>query len=368
MIAAGVSTALYLVYARRAPSGPSGGSWPGLAFGFAGFGMMIFATLLSGRRKLRAWRLGRGTSWLKGHIWLGLLAIPMILFHGGLSAGGPLTTTLLVLLFAVTGSGVIGLVLQQFMPRAMSEMVPLETIYDEIPHVCEQLRAESDRLVVSVCGELGLPRDGEPGEDRTPGRVRGGGQTRRSRGSMGTDDTDGTDGTPGAGRTGEAGWRSTTGAERAGRSAQALRETGRAGTAGAGIRSSRGPTPTAALTAQAAVVATAAPAAEPVPGSGPLREFYVSRLRPYLAPGGADDAELGRREYARGLFDRLRTFLPPSLAGTLEDLAEICEERRQLRVQSRMHGLMHGWLYVHVPLTAALMVLSLLHAVWAMRY
>ena len=52
----------------------------------------------------------------------------------------------------------------------------------------------------------------------------------------------------------------------------------------------------------------------------------------------------------------------------LGELADICEERRQLRVQSRLHAWLHGWLLVHAPLTVALLVLTLFHAVWALRY
>jgi hypothetical protein len=68
------------------------------------------------------------------------------------------------------------------------------------------------------------------------------------------------------------------------------------------------------------------------------------------------------------LFDRVRTLVPASLSDTVDGLADICEERRQLRVQARLHHVLHGWLLVHVPLTAALMVLSVVHAVLALRY
>ena len=290
------SAVLYAIYARAAPSGPRGGSWPGLCFGIAGSSLMVFAALLGARRRLRTWRLGRATSWLKGHVWLGLLSVPLILFHAGFSAGGPLTTVLLILLIVVTGSGVIGLALQQFLPRLMSEQVPLETVYEEIPHVCEQLRAEADRLVVSVCGDLDLepvfsapdPSGSEPAEENE-------------------------------------------------------------------------------LMAQRRASPLAAPDDE-ADGSGPLRDFYLSRVRPYLGPAGRGDDELSRREAARDLFDRLRLLVPPALHGTVEELTEICEERRQLQVQGRLHGWLHGWLLVHVPLTMALLVLGAFHAVWALRY
>ena len=64
----------------------------------------------------------------------------------------------------------------------------------------------------------------------------------------------------------------------------------------------------------------------------------------------------------------MRTLVPPALAESVDDLADICEERRQLRAQERLHRVLHGWLFVHVPLTMALMALSVFHALWALRY
>src|SRR6058998_1224284 len=73
-VAAVVATAAYMPYAASRPNGPSGGSWPGLVFGLLGFALMIYAGLLGARRKVPTWRLGRATTWMKGHLWLGLLS------------------------------------------------------------------------------------------------------------------------------------------------------------------------------------------------------------------------------------------------------------------------------------------------------
>src|SRR5438093_5869651 len=91
------ATAAYIPYARGTVRGPSGGSWPGLIYGGAGLALMVYAGLLGARRKVPSWRLGRATTWLKGHLWLGLLSYFLILFHSGFRWGGPLTFALLVL-------------------------------------------------------------------------------------------------------------------------------------------------------------------------------------------------------------------------------------------------------------------------------
>jgi hypothetical protein len=49
-------------------------------------------------------------------------------------------------------------------------------------------------------------------------------------------------------------------------------------------------------------------------------------------------------------------------------LEAICEERRELAQQKRLHHWLHGWLLVHVPLSLALLLLSAAHAVLALRY
>ena len=58
----------------------------------------------------------------------------------------------------------------------------------------------------------------------------------------------------------------------------------------------------------------------------------------------------------------------PALEAAIADLESICEEERQLLRQERMHGLLHGWLIVHVPLSFALMALAVVHIVMALAF
>ena len=97
------SLVLYVLYAW---SDPRGGSAIGLLFGVMGFGFMIFAAALGARKRVPTWRIGRAKSWMRGHLWLGLLALPLILFHGGFHFGGTLTQILMWLLIVTVASGV----------------------------------------------------------------------------------------------------------------------------------------------------------------------------------------------------------------------------------------------------------------------
>src|SRR5580700_5035696 len=78
-----VGAVAYVPYAFLYPGGPRGNSLPGLIYGVVGYGMMLFAGLLGARKKVPLWRVGRAKVWMRGHLWLGALSLPVILFHAG---------------------------------------------------------------------------------------------------------------------------------------------------------------------------------------------------------------------------------------------------------------------------------------------
>src|ERR1700733_11949453 len=121
-----ISTVAYVLYAVETPGGARGGSAIGLTFGSIGYAMMLFAALLGARKRVPTWRIGRAQAWMRGHLWLGLLSLPMILFHGGFHFGGTLTRVLMWLLIITVVSGVFGAALQHYVPRVMTTDVKLE--------------------------------------------------------------------------------------------------------------------------------------------------------------------------------------------------------------------------------------------------
>lgn len=147
------SVVFYLAYAGQVAT-PSGGTVPGLALGIVGFGMMVYAGLLGARKKFPTWRCGRAQTWMRGHLWLGTLSLPVIVFHAGFTFGGGLTFVLMWLSVIVVLSGLLGAYLQHTMPKRMLRDVPMETIYDQIDHVRAQLLAEADTVLAEACGKL----------------------------------------------------------------------------------------------------------------------------------------------------------------------------------------------------------------------
>ncbi|MBI3693808.1 MAG: hypothetical protein HY238_03070 [Acidobacteria bacterium] len=152
---------LYLFYALRAPNGPTGGSLVGLIFAFAGTAVIVFECLLSLRKKYPASPFGRVQTWLKAHVWLGLLAFLLILFHAGFRWGSGLAALLMWLFVIITLSGIWGLALQTYIPRRMTELVTREILYEQIPGVIRSLRIEADERVEFVTADLGVEEEEE---------------------------------------------------------------------------------------------------------------------------------------------------------------------------------------------------------------
>ena len=151
-----VSTIVYVPYARSVT--PGGGTGIGLTFGVVALSLMVFAALLSVRKRFPVIRIGRARLWLKAHLWLGFLALPMVLFHAAFHARGLLAIILLTLTILVVGSGVFGAYLQHTLPSKMFRDVPYETIYDQVPVIRGQLVAEAEQHHVNVTEMLAPAR------------------------------------------------------------------------------------------------------------------------------------------------------------------------------------------------------------------
>lgn len=151
------ATAVYVPYAMdaRKAGGPSGGTWYGIIFGSVGSAMMLFALLLGLKKRVRTMRIGRAYHWMQGHVWFGLLAYPIILYHCGFRWGGPFTQILMWMFTIVVVSGILGIIIQQYMPGKVLRDVQFETIYDQIDHVVDQLQVEADDIIKKVVGEGG---------------------------------------------------------------------------------------------------------------------------------------------------------------------------------------------------------------------
>jgi hypothetical protein len=302
---AAITAAGWEAYAGLAtPRWPGGGSLPGFTFGVAAGLIIVFECLLWLKKHFRVWRIGRAQTWMRAHIWLGLLSVPLVLFHTGFNLGGTLSTVLTALFALVIASGIWGLLVQQVLPRKMLDDVPSETIYSQIEHVMAHFLKEADRLVMATCGpadDAGPELDAEQDE-----RI-------------------------------DAFSHLTIGA---------VRQAGRV---------------------QGKVLLTRVPPA-PVPGSEPLRHFFQATIAPYLRSGARSGSPLRFPGRAAALLAELKARLDPAAHETVDALEGLCDQRRQLDHEARLHFWLHNWLWLHLPLSAALLVLLFVHVWYAIEY
>jgi hypothetical protein len=242
---------------------------------------------------------------MRAHIWLGLLCVPLLILHSGFRLGGILSTVLMVVLLIVIASGIWGLVLQQFLPRRMLAEVTAETIYSQIDYLANQLQAEATQLVRNTCGPL-------PGEAAEP----------LARPEMPSPD---------------GGTFLLVGAVRS-----------------VGL-------------VQGKVLETRTPTM-PVPETDPLREFFDSQVSPFLKAGAASGSPLASPTQAAVLIQDLKTRLPPESHSAVDTLETFCKQRRQWDHQAQIHFWLHNWLWLHFPLSVALIVLMVVHIWVALKY
>lgn len=291
---------------------PGGGSWPGLSFGVAAGLICLFEAAIvvrktswfRARRTLLGIPLGTARSWMAAHIWLGLLAVPLAALHAGLQFGGLLSWLLAWIFIVVIVSGALGLVLQNVLPRIMTEAVPDETIYSQIDVVGSQLAADAARLARLYGGpapdewaELEQPSAPRP----SPVEVVAAGAPRR---------------------------------------------------VGTMVERSRHPEVDLPRGAD----------------SPDLHRAVTQEVVEFLRTGRSPTGKLGSAQQIQWFFDDLRRRVRPEARPAVDQIEGLCHRRRQFNLQMWIHFWLHGWLAIHLPLSVALIWLLAAHVVGAIVY
>jgi hypothetical protein len=264
--------------------------------------------------------------WLRAHIWLTLLTVPLILLHSGFHLGGPMTTLLMSLYAIVMVSGIYGIALQQRMPTLMKERLPAEIVYEQIPNIRAQLCASAESLRNTYRHE--------PAQTMSADRPM----------SPPTPTTLSTAALPDV--SGHAVLKTPS----------AIEKPMGGGTVGgtpigpAALRVSDNPDATD-------VDAVADAASEKV-----LADFIERQLLPYLSARRGERFNLGNANHAAEIFRHLKLRVAGVYRPRVDEMQGWCDERRLLDVQTRLQHWLHGWLLVHVPLSFLLLVLTTWHA------
>jgi hypothetical protein len=99
-----------------------------------------------------------------------------------------------------------------------------------------------------------------------------------------------------------------------------------------------------------------------------LSGFADRVLIPYLETGPRRRSPLASRAETSRRFALLRDSLPVAAHPSLVRLEELCDLRRRWDGLRVLNAWLHNWLVVHLPLSVAMTVLMLLHAVRALKY
>ena len=378
-----------------------GGTPLGLIYGAISFGIFIFAVLLSLRKKIPLWRIGTVQRWLRAHIWLTFLTIPLVIFHSGFRFGGPMTTLLMVLYAVVMISGIYGLILQHQMPALMKERLPAETVFEQIPHIRAQLVVTAIKMrdsfkpapvkpdaaatgagaMASTAADLSTPTaraksatgstiTAAPVTEPAPAANAAAGPAKPAA-TIAAPSPEAA--APSEARIPPAS--QTNPGETVGTPTARVPEGAPvpAGTESAAVKlppesapTLSPPTPVAQPAAPVVKPPAAKPAAAPVAhdpeSEATLVEFLDRQVIPYLSAKRGDRLPLGGGRFSEDTFRFVRLRIAEAYRARVDQIQAWCDERRMLDLQTRMHHWLHGWLFVHVPFSFLLVMLTAWHA------
>lgn len=302
-----------------------GGTPLGLIFGSVSLAIFVFAALLGVRKRLPFLLIGHIQRWLRGHIWLTLLTVPLILLHSGFHVGGPMTTMLMGLYAIVMLSGIYGLMLQQKMPTLMKEQLPAEIVYEQIPNIRAQLCAAAERLHRTYKHEPSPKTKFGPRFSPTATAIS-------------------TEDLPDV-------------------SEHAVLKTPSAAEKPMGGATIRGtPVSPAAIMISETTAAEAEDSGTDAASEMLLANFIERQLLPYLEARRGEKFRLGEARQADEVFRHLKARAATAYSSRIEEMQGWCDERRLLDAQTRLQHRLHRWLFIHVPLSFLLLLMTGWHA------
>jgi hypothetical protein len=382
-----------------------GGTPLGLIFGTIALAIFVFAALLGVRKKIVLWRVGTVQRWLRAHIWLTLLTVPLVILHSGFRLGGPMTTLIIILYVVVMVSGIYGLVLQHFVPTIMMERLPAESVYEQIPHIRAQLLAASTKMRDSFKpAPPTKPDAGAPASSSAKAVTTGSAPmastaadlstpTARAKSVVGSTITaetisapekkpeekvppprppdvrpPETMGTPTArvpeGTAVPAGTKGISGVAPPAVEPKAVAPPTPIAASAPALGEK--PPPAAAAQPIAKPVATAAPAkmaaATDVDSESALLDFLDRQIIPYLSARRGDRMRLGKSRFSEDTFRFVKMRVTEGYRDRVEEMQSWCDERRMLDLQAKLHHWLHAWLFVHAPISFLLLMLVFWHA------
>jgi hypothetical protein len=127
--------------------------------------------------------------------------------------------------------------------------------------------------------------------------------------------------------------------------------------------------PTATSVAPVAPKPVIAAAAAHDPASeATLFEFLDRQVIPYLSAKRGERYRLGNTRFSEDTFRFVRLRIAQAYRVRVDEIQAWCDERRMLDLQTKMQHWLHGWLFVHVPFSFLLIMLTAWHAFVTLFY
>jgi hypothetical protein len=145
------------------------GRWGGLTFGTIAAVVFLLDGLYPLRRRLLAWPLGTAQRWLQFHIYGGVVALVCVFIHVGFAwPRGTMGWWLLGLSVWTTISGLVGVMLQKWIPMVVAGTLRVEALATRIPELTSRLLADADEVMRGASDRLfaAYQADIRPGLER----------------------------------------------------------------------------------------------------------------------------------------------------------------------------------------------------------
>jgi hypothetical protein len=141
----------YLAYTWFQPWQP--GRFWGLTAGTIAAALFFNAGLYPLRRRWRARPLGTVQQWLQLHVYGSTIALLLVLIHVGFRLpAGAFGWTLFILTVWTVLTGIVGVMLQKWVPVLITRNLKVEAIYERIPELAATLNEEA-KAVIAGAGE-----------------------------------------------------------------------------------------------------------------------------------------------------------------------------------------------------------------------
>jgi hypothetical protein len=99
-----------------------------------------------------------------------------------------------------------------------------------------------------------------------------------------------------------------------------------------------------------------------------LAEFLDRQVLPYLRSARARKTGLAKAQFSDDAFRFVKLHVTMPYRRLVDQIQAWCDERRMLDLQTKLHHWLHGWLFVHVPLSFLLVILTAWHAFVTLFY